>query len=137
LTIVIDTSLVVASYDAGAPEHAATTAWLRTCDEELFTTPLAVAEMDCLMSRRGGATARQALWRNLDAEALTVRWWADALSETLSIARRRPEVGLVDASLVALAHRLRTDRIATFDHAHFRTLKTKSGKPFTILPADA
>lgn len=133
----VDTSFVVAAYDDGASEHAAVAAWLRTADEELVTTPMAVAEMDYLVLRRGGATARNALWRNLDAEAIVVRWWADGTSETLSVARSRPEIGLVDASLVALATRLRTDRIATFDLRHFRTLETRGGKPFTILPDDA
>jgi predicted nucleic acid-binding protein len=87
--------------------------------------------------RGGGRRARQALLRNLADGALTVRWWADALDEAIAIARRRPELDLVDASLVALAHRVRTDRIATFDPARFRALATREGKPFTILPDDA
>jgi predicted nucleic acid-binding protein len=64
-----------------------------------------------------------------------VRWWADALIETLSIARRHPFAGLADASLVALAARLRTNRIATLDH-HFRSM-TPGGEGFVALPADA
>lgn len=73
------------------------------------------------------------------------RWYLasddDFLTTPLAVAemdyRDRPEIGLVDASLVALGHRLRTDRIATFDEGHFRTLTTRAGKPFAILPADA
>jgi predicted nucleic acid-binding protein len=137
LSVVLDTSVIVAAYERESPDHEATTAWLRDLDEELVTTPLAVAEMDYVVPRRGGRSAQEALWRNLDAGAMTVRWWADAMDETLAIARLRPEIALVDASLVALAHRLRTDRIGTFDLRHFRTLTTAAGKPFTILPADA
>jgi uncharacterized protein len=136
LTVVIDTGFVIELFDERAPLHAPVARWHTVSDEELVTTPLAVAEMDQLVPRRGGHVARQALWRSLDAGALTVRWWADGMDETLAIVRRRPEIGLVDASLVALANRLRTDRIATLDD-HFRTLQTRSGKPFTILPADA
>ena len=104
-----------------------------------MTTPLAVAEMELLLRRRGGEAVQRAFWSNLEAGAVTVRWWADAMDETLALARRRGggPGALVDASLVALAHRLRSDRIATFDHTHFRTLKTRDGKPFLILPADA
>ncbi len=58
------------------------------------------------------------------------------MDEALAVARKRPELGLVDASLVALAQRLRTNRIATLDD-HFRTLTTRNGKPFAILPDDA
>ena len=41
------------------------------------------------------------------------------MGETVAIARRHPWIGLTDASLVALAGLLRTNRILTFDH-HFR-----------------
>jgi len=35
------------------------------------------------------------------------------------------------------AGRLRTDRIATLDLDHFRSLTTPDGEPFVLLPADA
>ena len=136
MSVVVDTSFVVELYNRRAPRWPDVDRWNGLNEDELFTTPLAIAEMDHLVPRRGGKPARQALWRNLDAGALTVRWWADAMDETLVIARKRPEIGLVDASLVALANRLRTDRIATLDD-HFRTLKSRNGRPFTILPTDA
>ena len=139
MSVVLDTSLLVGAYDACAPEHEASANWLRDLDEELVTTPLAIAEMERIIRLRGGLEAQRALWSNLDAGALTVRWWADAMDETIAIARRGAggPGSLVDASLVALAHRVRSTRIATFDHTHFRTLKTRDGKPFVILPADA
>ena len=77
-----------------------------------MATPLAVAEMDYLVERRGGARARETLWDDLEAGAYAARWWADALTETVAIARRHPWLGLTDASLVALAGLLRTNRIA-------------------------
>ena len=59
------------------------------------------------------------MWRDFERGAYAVRWWADALNETIAIARRHPDTGLTDASLVALAGRVNTRRIATFDE-HFR-----------------
>lgn len=137
MSVVLDSSAVVVLYDRDEPRHSEMAEWLAVLDEDFVTTPLALAEMDHLVPRRGGLEARKHLWRDLNTGGIAVRWWADALDETLKIARRRPDLGLVDASLVALAERLRTDRIATFDLRHFRTLKTRGGKPFTILPADA
>jgi predicted nucleic acid-binding protein len=136
LTVVLDTNVVVALYDAGDPDHALVADWVATLDEDLVATPMAVAEMDYLVLTRGGADAREALWDDLDAGAYVVRWWADALNETLRIARRHPFVGLTDASLVALAGLLRTSRIATVDQ-HFRSLTTPAGEPFVLLPDDA
>jgi predicted nucleic acid-binding protein len=136
LTVVLDTNVVVALYDAADPDHQVVADWIATVDEDLVATPLAVAEMDYLVAHRGGRRAREALWKDLDAGAYLVRWWADALNETLLIARRHPLAGLTDASLVALAGLLRTQRIATVDQ-HFRSMTTPGGEPFVLLPDDA
>jgi uncharacterized protein len=136
LTVVLDTNVVVALYDAADPDHRSVADWIATLDEDLVATPLAVAEMDYLVRQRGGKDAQQTLWRDLDVGAYAVRWWADALDETLDIARRHPFAGLTDASLVALAGRLRTRRIATVDQ-HFRSMTTPAGETFVLLPDDA
>jgi uncharacterized protein len=136
LSIVLDSTLLADLYNRRAPTHAELAAWYETVDDDLVTTPLALAEMETAVSRCAGAEAPKALRRDLAGGAFVVRWWADALDETLAIARRRPQLDLVDASLVALAGRLRTDRIATLDDG-FRNLRTPGGKAFIILPADA
>ncbi len=136
MTIVLDSSAVLALYDAGEPDHDAVATLVTTLDEDLVATPLAVAEMDALVLARGGDAAREALWRDLGSGAFAVRWWADAMGETLAIAAVHPTLGLVDASLVALAARVRTQRIATLDPT-FRTITTPDGQPFALLPGDA
>jgi uncharacterized protein len=136
LAVVLDTSIVVAYMRRRDAEHERVRAWVDMLDDELVTSPLAVAEMD-YFAQRLGREFSDALWGDLESGAYLVRWWADALSETLSIARGRPEIGLTDASLVALAGRLRTNRIATLDHRHFRALTVPDGQPFMLLPADA
>lgn len=137
MAVVLDTSIVVALMVADEPDHGDVVSWLRDLDDDLVTTPLALAEMDHVVERRGGPLAVTMLWRDLDRGAYEVRWWADALRETLKIARVEAGIGLVDASLVALAERLRTTRVATLDHRHFRTVTLADGRPFTVLPADA
>jgi uncharacterized protein len=136
VTVVLDTNVVVALYDAADPDHRLIADWVATLDEDLVATPMAVAEMDYLVRQRGGSDGRDALWLDLEAGAYIVRWWADALNETLRIVRRHPSVGLTDASLVALAGLLRTRRIATVDQ-QFRSLTTPAGEPFVLLPDDA
>jgi predicted nucleic acid-binding protein len=136
VTVVLDSSAVLALYDAGEPDHDAVATLVTTLDEDLVATPLAIAEMDALVLERGGEPARKALWRDLGSGAFAVRWWADAMGETLAIAAAHPTLGLVDASLVALAARVRTQRIASLDQT-FRTITTPAGEPFVMLPADA
>jgi uncharacterized protein len=130
MSVVLDTSAIVAAYDRSDPGHAATAELLNALDDELVTTPLVAAQMDRALT---GTKGRDALWKDLDSGAITVRWWADAMDETLRIARRHPILCLADASLVALAGRLRTDRIATFD-PHFRGLTLPRGRRIVMLP---
>ena len=135
MSIVLDTSVLIALFDVDDDDHDAAREWLLATDEDLVTTPLALAEMDHMIEARGGAGAKQVLWDDFDNGAYGLRWWAEGLHETIRIAKRHPFLGLVDASLVALAGILRTNRIATFDQ-HFRSVLTPDGEPFVVLPDD-
>jgi predicted nucleic acid-binding protein len=135
VTVIVDTSFILAVVFEPDKDHTAALEWIDTADEELVTSPLTIAELDHMVPRYAGEKAQHALWGDFETGVYGVRWWADALSETLAIARRRPCLGLVDASLVALSGRLRTNRIATFDQ-HFRSVLTPDGEPFVVLPAD-
>jgi hypothetical protein len=136
VAVVLDTSIVVALMRARDTHHESVRRFVETLDDDLVTSPLAVAEMDRIAAGLGPHFST-GLWEDLRSGAYAVRWWADAMLETIAIAREHPEVGLTDASLVALAARLRTDRIATLDLDHFRSLTTPDGQPFVLLPADA
>jgi predicted nucleic acid-binding protein len=135
LSIVLDTSFVLALFNERDDHHAAAAEWLLSSDEDLVTTPLALAEMDEQIQQRGGDGAAAVLWEDFDNGAYGLRWWAEGLHETIRIAQRHPFLGLTDASLVALAGILRTNRIATFDQ-HFRSVPTPDGEAFVVLPAD-
>jgi predicted nucleic acid-binding protein len=135
LSIVLDTSVIVALFNVSDRHHEATADWLEASGEDLITTPFALAEMDYHITKGGGFDAAQLLWDNFDDGAFGLRWWADGLHETIRIARRHPFLGLADASLVALAGILRTNRIATFDQ-HFRSVMTPDGEHFVLLPDD-
>jgi predicted nucleic acid-binding protein len=138
--IVLDTSVVLAFMDRRDANHGPVREWMQECRQELSTTPLVVAELDHLVFRQGGAGAAQALREDLDGGAYQVEWWPAAIHETIAAAARYEsmELGLTDASLLALAARLKTTAVATLDERHFRALKPLSGgEAFTLLPADA
>jgi uncharacterized protein len=139
--IVLDTSVALAFMNRRDAAHACAREWMEGLDEELGTTPLIVAELDHLLTSYGGAAAARALRDDLDRGAYAVEWWPTAIHETIAAARRYEsmELGLADASLLALAARYETRDIATLDERHFRALRPLSGKAdaFTLLPADA
>lgn len=132
MAVVVDATFVLALADGADPHHGAAVAWLETEDEDLVTTPLVVAEIDAALA--GHAAARDAFHRDLLANAYTVRWWADALVETATIARRSDELSLAQASLVAAAARVGTHRIASFASTALGALTAVDGDPFTLLP---
>ena len=78
--------------------------------------------------------AAMRLWSDFDDGAIQLRRWSSALPEILAIARASPQLGLADASLLALAPVVRSTRIATFDRHDFSAARTADGEPFVLLP---
>lgn len=67
-----------------------------------------------------------------------MEWWPQALLETVEVAEKYPGIGLADASLLVLASRLATTRVATLDERHFRAVVPLTGEAaFTFLPVDS
>jgi predicted nucleic acid-binding protein len=138
--IVVDSALIYALLDGRDRRHVEAAGWYKRNTEDFATTPLVLAEVDHLALTRGGASAAHAFRSDVTAGAYTVEWWPQAAIEAVDVAERYADLGLglTDASLVALAARLGTERIATFDERHFRAVRPLDGSAaFTILPADA
>ena len=137
--IVVDTSVLWALHDKLDTLHTEARTWYDRMRDDLATTPLILAEVDYFALRSGPATLR-AFYRDIGAGAYAVKWWPSAASEAAEIAGRYVGMGLglADASLVALAARLETTSLATFDERHFRAVRPLSGgDAFTLLPRDA
>ena len=121
--------------------HERVREWVGRVQDELCTTPLVLAELDYLVPKQGGSAAAQALRDDFQDGAYLVEWWRSALRETIATASlyESIDLGLTDASLIALAAHLETTRIATLDERHFRAARPLPGgaENFTLLPADA
>ena len=138
--IVVDTSVAYALLDDHDVGHEAARSWYERQYDDLLTTPLVLAEIDHLADARLGGAARSAFLADIEGGGYYIAWWNSAAVESTQIARRYLDLGvsLTDASLVALAARLETTAIATFDELHFRAVRPLTGEPaFTLLPADA
>ncbi|MBA2476093.1 MAG: PIN domain-containing protein [Actinobacteria bacterium] len=138
--IVVDTSVLYALLDRRDGRHRQALTWYESFDGDLATTPLVLAETDHLASTRAGAQAARAFRRDVAAGVYAVEWWPRAGAESVKVAEGYRELGvsLTDASLVALAARISTTTIATFDERHFRAVRpARGGRSFRLLPADA
>lgn len=123
--IPIDTSVIYALLDGNDDHHEQAVDWYRREQPVVATTPLVLAEVDHLATTRAGRKAAAAWRADLRADAYVIEWWATAHSECAEIAGRYADmdIGLTDASLLALAARLGTATLATFDERHFRAVR--------------
>ncbi len=139
--IVLDTSFVVALLRADDEGHRAAADFYEKTDRGFSTTPLVLAEIDHLLGSRSRTPADVGVFhREVRAGTLGVEWWPKLDVQAAEIAERYAGIGLglTDATLVALAARLETTCIATFDERHFRAVEPLAGAAaFTLLPADA
>ena len=136
--IVLDTSFVVALLWSGDDGHRKAADFYTETKDRFATTPLVLAEIDYMLQTRATPTAAQAFHAEIRNGSLGVEWWPKLELDAADVADHHAEVGLglTDASLVALAGRLETTRIASFDERHFRAVEPLSGGSFELLPAD-
>lgn len=139
MALVVDAGVMYAQADADEPRHAAVTRLLRDERGPLVTTELAVAEADYLILDRLGPEVELAFLDDLVSRTFQVECLSDAELEqarTIVAQYRDLRLGLTDASLVVLAARHRTTRVASFDERAFRSVSPLGGGSFTVLPAD-
>jgi predicted nucleic acid-binding protein len=136
--MIMDTSALLAFFDASDPNHAAVAEVIGVAEDPLVVPPFVVAELDYLVLSRHGRRAEQAV-----AESLASGGWRLApfgLDLMTQAARYLPRyddqrIGLTDASIMVLAQAMGTRRVATFDHRHFAFLRFEDGSAPSLLPA--
>jgi predicted nucleic acid-binding protein len=137
---ILDTSFVVSLLRSDDDGHREAVDFYEAAEKRFATTPLVLAEIDYMLHSRGTPAVVEAFYAEVRAGTLGVEWWPKLDVRAAEIADRYADLGLglVDASLVALAGALETTRIATFDERHFRPVEPLTGgTSFVLLPADA
>jgi predicted nucleic acid-binding protein len=90
-----------------------------------------------LLADRLGPHAELAFARSLERGELLVEPVLDSDWERITeLANRCNDLplGIVDASVIALAERRNLDTIATLDHRHFSTVRPSHVDAFTLVP---
>jgi predicted nucleic acid-binding protein len=135
--MIVDTSALLAFFDADEPDHEAVGDALADAKEALVVSPYVVAEVDYLVATRHGVEAELAVLHELAGGA----WELESLDtsdleQAAAVIGRYPDqaVGVADASNVVLAARHRTRTIATLDRRHFDVLRPLTGGRFTVVP---
>ena len=134
MAVVVDSSAILALADRADPDHDLMVEWIELADDDLVISPLVAAHADELLRAAGGPAAGEAFASDLKSGAYVVRWWADAMAESATIVGEQ-QVDLVDASVIAVAARARTNLIATTRRDTWNHLVTPDGTDFEIVPA--
>jgi predicted nucleic acid-binding protein len=135
MAVLVDTGILYALADADDRWHEPASAWLETVSELLIVSVTALPEVAYLLHTRLGAAAELAFVQSLVAGELEVEdLRRQDLARCDEVMRRYPEIGFVDASIVAIAERLKIDTIATTDRRHFESIRPKHARGFALLP---
>jgi len=135
MAILVDTGILYALADADDRWHQPAKTWLDDVSELLIVSVTALPEVAYLLHTRLGAAAELAFVQSLAGGELEVEDLRRTdLARSGDVMRRYPEIGFVDASIVAMAERLKIETIATTDRRHFQGIRPKHTKSFTLVP---
>jgi hypothetical protein len=126
VALICDTGPLLAALDAADPDHDRCASLLTDADEDLVVPTLVLAELDYWCSRRLPSEAWLIFLDDLLAGVYRVE-----PPNGVDLARCRElqdryadlALGIVDASVVALAERLGESKVATLDQRHFRAVR--------------
>ncbi len=135
--MICDTGPILAALDAADQDHAASALLFRESRSDFVVPALVLAEVDYWCHQRLTPVA----WLTFldDVLAGAYRYEAPTLDDlercrALQHQYEDLRLGVVDASVIALAERLGETEIATLDHRHFATVRPRHVKALTLLP---
>ena len=138
--IVVDTGPLVAAALVADTNHRRCVelfASLRLNNERMVIPPFVVSEVGYLLARAGGSKPEVAFIRSLAAGDFTIApVTAAGLERTADLVEQYADLplGVVDASVVALAEQLEVAEVATLDLRHFSVVRPQHVDSFTLLP---
>lgn len=135
--LVVDTGPLYAAAATKDRNHHRSVALLSAADPPLLVPALVVTEVGYLLADRIGAYAEVAFARSLADGELFVEPVLDsewARIAELTEAYADLPLGIVDASVVALAERHQVETIATLDRRHFSVVQPRHTSGFTLVP---
>ncbi|MEK7858757.1 MAG: PIN domain-containing protein [Elusimicrobiota bacterium] len=131
----LDTGVLVAMLDRDDPHHAAAKDLIGK-DKGPLIVPSAVLPEVCYLAHKYlGPASELAFTASLAKEELPVDWAGpEDLGRAAEIMKKRPDLGFVDAMVIAAAERLDVRRIGTLDRRHFGGFRPKHCQAFELLP---
>lgn len=135
--LIVDAGPLYAAAATRDKHHQRSVDLLSKGSRPLLVPALVLTDVSYLLSDRIGPHAELAFARAVAGGELVVEPVLDSEWERIAELTERYldlPLGMVDASVVALAERHGLDTIATLDHRHFATVKPRHVAGFTLVP---
>jgi uncharacterized protein len=135
MPLLVDTGILYALADKGDDWHARTRAYLESARDTLLAPVTILPEIAYLLRHRIGPAAERAFVRSIADTELAVepidrRDWR----RVEHLMERYEWLGFVDATVVAVAERLKLSTLATTDRRHFGVVRPAHVERFTLVP---
>ena len=135
MPLLLDTGPLYALADEDDAWHARVRDFLAGERAPLFVPVSVLPEAAYLIRTRLGERAERLFAESLAAGEITVEGLTRSdLRRTAELMAAYPFLGFVDATVVAIAERLKLDAIVTTDRRDFRRVKPKHVAAFQLLP---
>jgi predicted nucleic acid-binding protein len=135
MAVVVDTGILYALADADDAWHVRSRAWMERQSGLLVVPVTVLPEVTYLLHTRLGSSIELVFLESVAAGELDIEPLRQAdLDRCCEVMERYPDIGFVDASVVAVAERLKVDSLATTDRRHFTSLVPKHIRRFELVP---
>ena len=138
MVLVLDTGPILALLDAGDPAHERSVAMVDAVNEDLLVPVCVLVEVDYWVHKVLDAATWEVFAEDVVAGAYRIeQLTADDLQRAAELERRYEnlDLGLVDASVIAVCERLGETKVATLDHRDFSVVQPSHCPRLTLLPA--
>jgi predicted nucleic acid-binding protein len=135
MPLLLDTGILYALADRKDGWHRRCRDLIKASGEALLVPVTVVPEVCYLMRERLGASVERRFIESMAAEELALEdLGVKDLRRCATLLQNYPQIGFVDASVVAVAERLRLRVIATTDRRHFGPIRPQHVTAFELVP---
>lgn len=138
MPVIVDSSGMIALMDVRSAAHQAVRAFVVNTSDVLLLPVTVLPEIDYLLTKYAGSGPVLAMLRSVVAGEFQLESVTRAdLARSIELMERYADspIGLVDASIAAIAERLRITRVLTLDRRHFGMLRPRHCAAFELVPA--
>ena len=136
-TVLVDTGILFAMADLDDAWHEPVKAFLQNITDVLVVPITVLSEICYLLNTHLGKESERKLIASITQGELRVEGLTnDDFRRSLQLLETYSDVniGFVDASMVAIAERLKIHRILTTDRKHFSIIRPRHCRSFDLLP---